>query len=233
MKRIYYIIIILLGSYNAFCQNTLFNLNVGYGSYSQNDLKNFQEYLIQYTDIKEKATESFPNFINYSVSLDYMLKNKDLIGFGLSYYTTGARSSVSDYSGSYKFDMILNGYAVSLNYNFLFSKIKTFDFYIQLKAGLIISDLKLNETLNIYETTLVDDKSNFRSENFFFEPSVIISYNIINHFYINFHCGYEIDIEGKIHLKDNKDAILSINGENVGMNWGGIRISIGASYKLR
>ncbi len=81
-----------------------------------------------------------------------------MVGIDFSYYTTGGRNHLKDYSGEYKSDMLINGYRIGTkyrNYNILNSKLY---FGVQVSAGFIFSNLNINEKLNIFDEVMADEE---------------------------------------------------------------------------
>ena len=162
-------------------QNFRLNMNCGYGLYQLNDLKDFQFDLKEYySQLPIEMTEQFPGYSNYSVSGEIYLNPDNIIGINGTFYTTGARNHVKDYSGEYKLDMPLNGYRIGLQYQNILYKFNKINLYAQFKGGITLSTFKLKESFIIYNVYSTSSNATFKSIPFFVEPSLGFFYHIIN-----------------------------------------------------
>ncbi|MGM0566956.1 MAG: hypothetical protein ACQESX_09395 [Bacteroidota bacterium] len=224
------IILFIIFSINGYSQQSrVVRVGAGFESHKMDQLKSFQDEMIIYVRINDvKVMESFPDNIYYSVAYYEPIGNKSQIGLNLSYLTTGGRNHVSDYSGEYKLDMLLNGYKGGVCYKYSAGNlIGNIDFALQLKAGVVYTELALQETLQAYESSQYDE-SVFSALTAFAEPAIIFSHTILDNFYIDFSVGYQFDIyQDKFALSKNSDYNIDTKPE-----WDGIRTSIGLSYKL-
>lgn len=228
-KRVLFIsifLIILLGTSNA--QIIKIGARSGYGFYEQSGVKSLQLKLIDEINIENvEAVESFPSSINYSFYNNFYLNENKLIGFDISFFSTGGRNHLKDYSGEYKLDMILNGTRIGIS--FLHREIvqNNFCIYGRFNTGILFSKLKLNENLTIYDEQLLSDKYKFYSTSLAFEPSVVFAYEIVKNISIDLKLAYDINLGSELHLKDNKDAKIGHK-----TNWSGFRVSLGLNYNM-
>jgi hypothetical protein len=216
------------------CQELDFDLFAGYGIYHTGSLKEYQILMRDHIPLPNiEVVESFPGYINYSGSIRLKLNKKSSFGIDAAYFTTGGRNNVSDYSGQYSFDMILNGYRLGLNLQNIMLKEGNFEIYSQLKGGIILSSLKLQTILDIYVTDPYVETDRYKCTSFFGEFSLGARYIIIPDFAIDLSAGYQIDSDGKLHEKGNRDNYL-LKGyeEYTYVNWSGFRFYFGLTYYL-
>jgi len=199
--------------------------NAGYGSYNLSDIKKMQKDMLEIVNFPNlKSVETFPNNLFYSLHLIYPYNQNNQLGLYLSYSTTGGRNHLSDYSGEYKLDMIINGYRVGAEYQYYFFEHQKLRLSVQGTGGIIASFLKMNEKLVVFDAAVSDNKKNMKGFGVFLEPSLKISYCIMNHLNLNFRWGYEFDLGNDLFLDNQKTKIES--------NWSGVRLSLGVAYYL-
>lgn len=229
MKNLFFVLLFLKVTLSASCQGTICELRTGYGFYNLSNIKSLQLELLEATHLSNiKSVEEFPNNIFFSASVNHSMNPLNMFGLDFSYYTTGGRNHVKDYSGEYKADMLINGYRIGpkyRNYNILFSKLY---FGIQVGSGLIFSNLNINEKLEVLDEEITDEKYEFTSLGIYIEPSLILSYNLFKRANMELLCGYEKDYKGDLHIKGNKN-------EKIGKttDWSGLKISLGFNYCLK
>ncbi len=226
------ILVFIILSLNA--QAFKIGVETGIGSYRMSDLKSFQEEMISaIPELAIKNVEDFPPSVFYSVYLDYELSKTDILSINASYYSTGARNHIADYSGEYKLDMLSNAYKCALSYKNLMPVNEKLSFYWQLESGLIFSKLELNELLKIGNQDINNQSYDFRSIGFMGKPSIGLTYPLIHKLFCNLCLGYEYNLPASLHIKGNKDAELTnYSGDNVRTDWSGIRMSFGLYYTL-
>lgn len=225
-KNVLFVLLFLAFTLSASSQGWNGDVRAGFGYYNLYDVKALQLNLMKETNLTHvKPVEAFPGSLFYSVSANYSLNPRDRVGLDFNYYTTGGRNHVKDYSGEYKLDMILNGARIGAKYarfNRIYSK---FYLGVQLSGGCIISNLDLDEYLKVYETTIADEEYKLTGVGIYVEPSVLLSYHLLENTHINLMGGYEQDIEGELHLRGNNDQKTGKNAD-----WSGLRISLGVNY---
>jgi hypothetical protein len=234
MKRILLTTAFLLLTYCLFAQKYKVGLNVGYGVYKLDGLKELQEYLADYnSELNVQAVQQFPGYLNYSASFEYYLGTKNLLGINGAFFSTGGRNSVKDYSGEYTFDMPLNGYRLGLQYRYLCGKYGKFSSYFQAVGGTTISTLSFKESLDIYNVESYSNKESYASASCFIEPSGGFFYDLGNHISANFSLGYQFEFLGSFRSVDDiKHKIYYSNNEPIRSDWTGFRILLGVTYDM-
>ncbi|SRR6266542_3615551 len=234
MNKITFILLLLLGFATTKGQKIIVNGYIGYGQYQLSNLKSFQ------TDLKNsvpqlqvESVEKFPNFLNYSLGIEYSVNGNNYWGLITSYYTTGARNHLKDYSGEYKLDMILNGYKLGLQFRTVLEKRGKLDINFEMKAGIILSTLTITELFKITNVTDESVDVDFGSRTLFGEPSFRLNYLITPKLLLEMDAGYEFNLNSSIYSKENHDYNLkNRNGNIVNLNWSGVRCMVGVGYNL-
>lgn len=225
MKNLTLTFLFLFIALGAKSQSIGVGISTGYGFYDLSDIKSFQTTMLTSINLPSvKAVEKFPNNLYYSFSLDYSINQKNKIGIEFSYLTTGGRNHVADYSGEYKLDMLLDGYQIGPNYEYLIFTKNKLDIDLQLASGIIASHLKANEELTIYDENIFNDQTKMKSMGLFIEPSLKASYNVFDKLNLNCKAGYEYNFKGNLNLNGQQTKIST--------NWSGIRLSVGIDYSL-
>jgi len=225
MKIILFAFLFLAIAVDAKSQVINLDINLGYGFYDLEDIKNLQNSILTSVNIPNvKAVEKFPNNIYYSISVNHFINNKNGVGIGFTYLTTGGRNHLADYSGEYKLDMLLNGYKIGPKFQHAFFLVNKMGVWLQLEGGAIISKLNVNEALIILDEEISKDQMDFKSKGLFVEPSLKVSYNVVDRLNIHFSGGYDFNFKGNMRLEGKETAITA--------NWSGIRLFFGIDYSL-
>jgi len=226
MRTVFYALILVFIVFNANSQDINVEINGGYGFYELDDVKSLQQSMLESTPIPNlKSVEKFPNGIYPSISVNYLLDPKNSFGITFLRYTTGGRNHLTDYSGEYKIDMILNGYGFGAKYQRTAYLQNKFAFILQLEAGVIFSELDMDEKLTIYEEVMSSDHIILESAGIYIEPMVKFSYNFIDDFSLQFSGGYDVNLLGKMKADGEETTLVS--------NWSGLRLMLGVSYTFK
>ncbi len=243
MKRLYtifFILTILIIDQNVFGQKINVGFNYGYGAYELKDLKVLQSDLkLEMKDFGVKTMEKFPSNNYYSIYSEVEIDSVNYGGLSLSYYTTGARNHLADYSGEYKLDMILNGYRIGVYYKYTFLYYKKISLGGKFSIGGLFSNLRIEEGIKLFDYTSTDiiyeqtDKIKIVGNSFFIEPSFYAYYDILKSIRLNINLGYEHDFADEMYEKGSQESIIETSeGNSVKAEWNGIRSSIGISYSF-
>jgi hypothetical protein len=201
----------------AFGQLLRLSYEPGFGLYGMRNLKNIQQDMVHNNSLPMRVVEDFPGYINHLVSVNYYLDENTLLGINASYMTTGGRTHLSDYSGEYKLDMVLNGFqfGIESEYNFILNN-KLF-LFTNFKMGLVSSKLKLTETLMLLDINTQTNNDSISQINYFLEPNAGLSYNVSKRISVRLTVGFNVDT-----------SIISKKF----IDWTGIRTRAGFSYQF-
>lgn len=199
-------------------QSVRISYDLGSGSYNLGRVRSLQaEALREARVLDAKAVVQFPDYINHTVSLGLYLDKNNIFGINVAYLTTGGRNQVSDYTGEYKLDMIVNGYQYGIESEHIFNLNSRFDLSTNFKLGVIKSTLDVSEYLVIYNLDSRTTTDNYSETNYFLEPNLDLSYKIMNGIALKLGLGFNLNTTGFDHKM---------------IDWSGVRTRAGISYSL-
>jgi len=233
MNKILYIIVLVLALDNyIYSQDLKVGFTTGIGIYSMSGLKTINKEIAQSLPFDTQVVSDFPPYFNYQPTV--VMKFAEF-SFGLVYtfQSTGSRISGKDYSGEYRFDMKVNsnnpGIYGEIN---ILSKNK-YKFSIYSNAGLVFSNLKMNEYFNLQDTVLTDASTKFKALNYYFEPGIKATYSLSPELSLAVNAGYFVQFGDKgFYEESNKENRLMdpINQKPVNSDWNGFRLEISVYY---
>lgn len=217
--RLIFVLLILIGT-KAFSQGGYCALNIGYGTYSMTELKERRDKSVERMPFDAKVVDDYPGFLYFRPEIYFKFGNGALFGLGFGYNSTGSRIAYSDYSGEYEADLIVSAYSLRLIMGGYFINKTKFGAgaYFQIEPNL--SQYKVEEYLQIYDVTQYD-QSKTKNYNINLELGLNSYYQISNRFFGNLNAGYCFY---EIYDLFNNNAPT--------MDWRGLRISLGVSYKF-
>lgn len=226
MYRIALIILLLVTSLQSYSQKLKFSLDLGYGSYKLEELKEMQENISR--DPIETVT-SFPSNIYYAAQIELLLGDNHVLGLSYNYYFTGGRNHVEDYSGEYKLDILVHANRLGVKYRY---QLKPFD-DLQLvispgfQGGLLLSKMDINESMIIQNLEDSSNGYNYKYYSLFLEPLVQCSYPLGNSFSLDLKLAYEFDLDKELEK-------LYDDGQQRGVrcDWSGFRAQLGIAYYI-
>lgn len=199
-------------------QTLRISYDLGSGTYNLGRIKSIQIEALRVASVLDaKAVVQFPDYINQTASIGYYLDKNNIFGVNVAYLTTGGRNQVSDYTGEYRLDMIVNGYQYGIESEHIFNLNSWLDFCTNFKLGVIKSTLDVSEYLVIYNLDSKTTKDNYSETNYFLEPNIDLSCKIVSGVALKFGLGYNLNTtEFDYKLID----------------WSGVRTRVGISYSL-
>lgn len=221
MIRKFLLILLLIYPLHAYTQGISFEYSIGYGSYQLNDIKDIQHSMLNNFGMKD--VDCFPNNVTHTVAMGFETGCHHF-GSNFSYLTTGGRLHRADYSGSYKIDMIVNGYRLGAFYRYYIkTKYSPLYIYLQASPGVLFSNLKIDEEVNIYSESQ-QQTTELKGVGIYFEPTVGARYRYRDWISFSLGGGYEVDFGGK----------LKLSGEETQINaqWNGFRFYGGVILTL-
>jgi hypothetical protein len=235
MKRVSIWVLAILFSFPVFSQQFSIGIRGGLGNYSMSMLDRFQQYRTENARLPLKITESYPLTPFYRAELalnDFKYLNKLALFYGV--YSTGARSTVSDYSGRADLDAVIRGNQFGLTVQKAIFENGQLSYGFYAEGAYLVSDLKTKDLLEIYSPSKINETQeySFRSKGFSCEPGIMVCYRL-NPFVLQVNLGYQADFSGKLYVKGSKDNWLVLNNEAVKPQWSGLRLGIQVSYLFR
>lgn len=210
-----------------------FSLNGGYGSYMMLSLKELQNSLLDNLGLPLIKTSSFPPYLNYSFKFGFnRAKSSDGIVGGIM--STGARSSLADYSGFYISDINCVAKYIGV-YKRMYGK--SFTVLNQclvtgfsMNLSFLYSDIIMSDHLRLYNSEAVDfdDMGTFVFNSFglYTEPSFFVQHMFSRHFGLELNAGGALSLSTPLYYKKfNLDLYFYEQRRYV--NWSGLRVSIG------
>jgi hypothetical protein len=239
LQRIVFLcVVIVFINDDSYANQFRIGFSPGAGSYSQTELKNLQRSLLIYSQRQVsgvKQLEEFPGYYNYSAWMEVKFKNHSL-GITFSRLSTGARNSVSDYSGRYSFDMLLysNRYGGLYKYWFYYKpEISSFHGFTYAKYGTTHSRLHMKEELEIYDVEPYKTDYHFSASGRSFEVGLGMVYRIFSFLESNVTLGYDIDRAKDLKdVKDFQGFLKDSRGNNISTDWTGVRFTVGLNFVL-
>lgn len=225
-----FIIMVFVASLQA--QQISFGLRYGFGQYSMTEFDRLQDLRKKASDFPLKTTESFPITPNYR--LEFAVNNLgiiDKIALYSAFYSTGARSTLSDYSGRVDLDAVISSYQAGLSLQKCFWKNNHFSTGAYIEGGWIQSKFKTLDFLELYPPAYYKYSSehSFNSQGKTIEPGLALQYTL-NPFVFQLNLGYFIDLSEKYFLKDDKKQWLAIENKDIRKQWTGFRTGLQVSY---
>lgn len=225
MKKLFLLSLFISYHIHVFSQDWSIEYSFGYGTYQLDDVKTFQNSLQQYmSQYGAKTTENFPAWFTHSGAIGYIV-NRSHFGINLSYLTTGARTGVTDYSGSYYANTSMNGYRLGTFYRYYINTgLSVLKLYFQASPGIIFSEMKMTESIHI--TTESDNYTEkMKSTAAYFEPIIGVKYHITNLMSVSISGGYETDFGGKLKNSVGGQSYLKVR-------WNGLRVYAGIELTI-
>ena len=212
MKKIL-IILLLYYPVHAYTQGWSIDYSIGYGTYQLDDIKSIQHSMLSSYGLKE--TDCFPGYITHSVALGFVAGQYHF-GSNFSYLTTGGRLHRADYSGSYTVDMIMNGYRLGAFYRYYINTgFSPLHLYLQLSPGVLFSNLKMEERVNIYPES-AQETTKLNGVGMFIEPTIGATYHFNDWLHFSLGGGYEADFWSTMKLSGRETQIKA--------HWNGLRL---------
>ena len=210
------------------------SMGVNYGSFSMSDMKQLQEEFLDdlSMDLKHgRITDNFPAFfgVDGSVAWD---SYKFLLGLEVGYNSTAGRIAYSDYSGKIIVDQFVRAPRVAFSWSWkLRPHNSKWEPLLIFNGGLIFNTYKVNYLLQTTNTRHIDELK-FKSINPYLSFGAGINRRI-GRFFLSGRLQYQKDIPSDVHLSSDADVkLLNDDGENVGVDWSGIRVAAAIGLRL-
>ena len=230
MKRAVASVLFICLSLAGKAQVTL-GYRLGYGTYSMQSVSDYQESILKACGFPAKIVEKFPAYFNQRFYIgNSKQQNINKLYFG--YETTGGRINVSDYSGKWMFDMILNGYQGGFRIDVPGRHSERVEFHPYIDVGITSTVMKLEQYLEVGPQNLKDSYI-FIANEVSFQPGITV---MVKFRWIEAGCyaGYETGVSTAFHEKGNSNAKLGISSNQLTKpQWSGIRAGIEISYRFK
>ncbi len=231
----YLVIILACCSATLMAQQTYLGYRQGFGIYSMKSLDRLQELRRLETELPLVTTESYPATLNYHVEIGgYQTSFLTKWGICYSFASTGARSTLSDYSGRYDVDAVLNGHQLGLSLEHGIETFYRLDFGAYLEAGAAYSQLKTHDFFNlVYPGHITYQISyDFAALGAYTEAGMFLQCGY-RFMMIRLNFGYLVDYMGGLHLNESKDAFITIDNKKIRPQWDGLRMGLQLNLLFR
>lgn len=212
-------------------QESGISLEFNLGANPDSPLRSFHKGLTEQVDLENfKTTDNF--YYNYGFTVGW---NFNDINSGIFYSNrvSGAKTSVSDYSGYLRLTNELNGHTIGYKYYLLLKSRPKGNLFAQFK-GLatfskfdVISDSQISGNAEF-------DSLNFKSTDFGVGAGVLYEYSV-GFVVLRAYLDLDIYYGGKIRLKDNDSNdgfLLNANGKKLTTGWGGLTSGLGITIPI-
>lgn len=228
MKKIIFTILCLITSFTLQAQ-FLVEYNISYADYRMKDMRNLLHTIEMSEELQKlgiKNVDNFPAYMAHTVNIGYML-NKHEFGIKSSFYTTGGKLSVADYSGAINIELTTNGFREGFYYKNHFYSYKhhnqeKISFWAEFSPAIMISQLKMKTKVREVSVNQTLEDYKFTKISFAILPQVGTNYYLTEHISVNASIGYEFSFGGKY------DDLYG----SPRCDWGGIRINGGVGYRF-
>lgn len=216
----------------AIAQNYSIDVKFGFASFTAQDLTLLQDEIIRIASIPFAKVSSFPSRPALHVSLTKPDQKGNNFGVSWGYTSTGGRLAVSDHTASVTSDQILTNHEIGIELEVFMEQKKFFKPYIDFRLFAILSSIELIDRVKITGGQSSEEELNLVSRNAGIQPSVGLEFDQLPAV-IKLEFGYLIQVtQFPFHLRENRDATLSVNGIEVGPGLSGIRAGISVRFDL-
>ena len=215
----------------ADAQSWQIGFSTGKVNHENKRLKSFNESISSRLPFETALTDNFPVTPYVGIEAGYNFK-AFFIGVNYAFNSTGSRLTVTDYSGSYYFDIIQNGHLVSVTPGSFIEIANNLKVYFVCDVGAIFSALILNERAYFTDFGEYKEWYDFNSRSFYARPQVRLSYEFF-YFKVGLTAGYLLDSQGFFHVKGDRDRILKdYRNEQVISDWNGFSAGLSVYFVI-
>lgn len=214
-------------------QKILYGFETGLGSYQMTDLKSVMSEGLSPNLLHPPIVTNFPPYLFFSPSITFC-NYFSRWGLNFTLFSTGARASIRDYSGEYRYDNVVVGFAPALfSERTMFVRNK-FVTYLHLDVGVLYSTLNLDEFLKVNDSEIFHESLDAMSWNVFVKPCLKTTYPISERFNLQLNVGYHFDLlrGGLSEPTELATYLKYVKGNGLKLQWDGIRIGFGCTYVL-
>jgi len=231
-KTILIIILALFTSPVVHPQKLVLSPEINYGTFNMNDLKVLLDSHVSSNGIDIRNISSFPPYWGYGLSFLCNLESGFGLGIISEFYSTGGRDYYEDYSGSYKYDLLVKcfNFGVKASYNIL--PLSSHAVILEVSQGLKLSSLYEHESLLVTPDSF-DEHFNWQSSSYWLKPVIRYEYSFTKSISAGIYFGGEFNLPSYLHMKENKDIYLTDEKHHkISINWSGIRCGLNCSFRL-
>jgi hypothetical protein len=234
LKKLILVTSIVLLSIITNAQKLSVGFQAGVKTYSMNDLKTFNQGLQTQIPFDTKVVSDFPPFFYYKPSLSIDI-NSLRVGAFVSFQSTGSRVSGKDYSGEYRFDMIVSSYIPGLFIEIPIFKENAWWISTNASVGYVSSTLKMHEQLTLFEEDAISDKYTFSGNNWLVELGTSLNYSLNKSVNLALNIGYSFQLGDQPFYYKEKDNTLRdiVTYNEVKPNWNGFALGLSTYFYFK
>lgn len=208
-------------------QDYSIEIMLGGGSFQMNGLKEMNTFIQKSLPYRTQLVADFPSTLFYRAQA-IRLDNSFHIGPSFSFFTTGSRLSSADYSGEFKNDLTVNAFVPGIIGSVRINNHKFYKLYFRPTVGTLITKLKVEESLVLFNKTVIDNSQNLTGLNFYFEPAITLQCINIGNIHIGTTVAYGIQALGPgfYDKKFSRKIKNPATGDDFKPNWTGIRLAL-------
>jgi hypothetical protein len=214
LKKILVTLLILCMTLEIYSQKVGLSMTIGIGSYAMTDLRSINDAALPAFD--SKLVTDFPAYWNFQPRLS-LIWDRCSLGFEYTMQYTGSRISAKDYSGEYKFDMLVASDNVGIYFGWQLIRKSRFRLSGEAHSGMAFTKLDVDYSLELNNTTVDEFSGRSRVNNFYFQPGLAFDYFIFPKVNLGLSAGYYFDMGNQS---------FSIFNEQIGAQWKGYRIGL-------
>ncbi len=215
-------------------QKTIFGFETGLGTYQMSDLKSIMNEGLTDNVLHPSIVTNFPPYLYFSPSITFC---SEFSRWGLNFtlFSTAARASIVDYSGEYRYDNLVVGYAPALFGEKLMVVHNKFATYLHMDVGVLYSTLNMNEYLKVNDTEILNESLDAMSWNAFVKPCFKTTYSINECVSLQMNVGYHFDLlrGGLSEPTDLATYLKYVKDNGYHLQWDGFRVSLGCTYVFK
>jgi hypothetical protein len=231
MRNILLAFLLLIPASSAFSQSLQIGLGAGKLMYDHEPLKTFNRGISLAIPFKTVVTDNFPETPYYQGEVGYNFR-KFFVGVNYAFNSTGSRHTLSDYSGSYYYDVIMTGHIPGLSLGLYSSFNNRWKLYYMSDFGAVFSSLKMKETFVLVGISSEEEKFDLEARSYFAKPHLELSYEIYN-VKVSLSGGYFIDFGAPFHLKGEKERkLIDYRNAEVTSGWNGFMTGFNVYFVL-
>jgi len=231
MKKTIQLLLLLFIVHPVSSQSFNVGFEFGRGTYSMEELTNFNKMVYNSLDFPAKRVSKFPSYYYYNpiVKIEF-----DKLSFGsfFTFQSTGSRISSKDYSGEYRYDMLAKVKSFGIHYLQKIDPGDSLEFGFYSNIGFNITDLLIEEKLELFEENIVDNDYAFDANSFFIEPGIRLSYHLTP-FKIQLTTGYNYEFSKKSFEPSDlySDSFTYyFRSQKIKTDWSGFRFGLSLYY---
>ena len=232
MKKTIQLLLLLFIVHPVSSQSFNVGFELGRGTYSMEELKNFNQMVFIGLDFPAKRVSKFPSYYYYNPIVKFEFNNLS-IGSFFTFQSTGSIISSKDYSGEYRFEMLAKVKSFGIHYLQKLNPGDSLEFGIYSNIGYNITGLSIKEKFELFEENIADNDYSFEANSYFIEPGIRLSYHLTP-FKIQLTTGYNFEFSKK-SLKPSglySDYLPYYITEEMKMktDWSGFRFGLSLFY---